>query len=278
MQNLPVYLYTNAFDVTLDLDATIKGANNIMYQRDLTVQKGIKNQVRIQFKNSDQKRISISTATTYVFSMFDKLNQRLLLEKNLEILDQNTTSTKGLALLTLSESDTLDLDKSSYQFSIKILNNDGTYSPAYTNTYYGMAGTLHLSEDVYPVLQPSQEITAFQKSFNGSTALYEHKSGNIEAHPEFNGNSALHTVAMYMSGYRGTVYIQGTLSNTPASLARYNTIITKTYTGFSGIDTVNFNGVYTYIRIMHVPATAPGEFDNDNPAYFGSFDKVLYRS
>lgn len=277
MQNLPVYLYQNSLDVILDLDSTVRGVNQVMYQRDLKIQKGIKNQVRIRFKNSDQKNINVSTQT-FVFSMFDAINRRLMLEKPLEVIDQNTTSTRGMALLTLTENDTLDLDKSSYQFTVKVLDNDGTYSPAYSNTYYGMAGTLHLTDEVYPVLQPSQEVNAFERSYNAETQLYEHKSGNTYAYPEYNGNTALHTIALYMTGYKGTVYVQATLNNTPASFGRYITIQELTYNGFSGIDYLNFNGVFTYIRVMFVPAVKPGESDNDNPSYYGSFDKFLYRS
>jgi hypothetical protein len=278
MQNLPVYLYPNTLDVILDLDATIRGVNQVMYQRDLKVQKGIKNQIRVQFKNSDQKKIRVSNTQTFVFSMFDAVNRRLLIRKDLEVLDAGTTSTRGTALLTLNESDTLDLDRSSYQYTVTLLDTDGTYIPAYSNTYYGMAGTLHVTSEVYPVLQPSQEISSFLVSFNAETSLYEHKSGNVYAYPEYNGNSGLHTVACYLTNYRGTVYIQGTLDNTPASFGNYTTIVARSYNNFSGIDYVNFNGVFNYIRVMHVPSTAPGESNNDNPTWYGSFDKFLYRS
>lgn len=276
MQNLPVYLYDNTLQILLDLDETVKGVNQVMYQRDLKIQKGIKNKVRIQFKNSDQKRVSVSTQT-FVFSMFDAINQRLILEKELEIIETNT-ATKGLALLTLTESDVQDLDKSSYHYSVKVLDEDGTYLPAYANTYYGMNGTLHVSEEIFPVLQPSQEVVAFPQSFNPDSELWEHKSGNVYAYPEYNGNTALHTAALYMTNYKGTVYIQGTLSNTPDSSGNYATIETRTYNGFTGIDYVNFNGVFTYVRFMYVPAVKPGESTNDNPSFFGSFDKILYRS
>lgn len=278
MQNLPVYLYPNSITLTLDLDTSVRGVNQLMYQRDLKIQKGLLNQIRIQFKNSDQKNIRIYNTQTFVFSMFDATEQRLLIEKNLEVLDAATTATRGQALLTLNESDTIDLAKSNYNYSITIRNSDGTYSPAYTNTYYGISGNLYVLEDVYPVLKPSQEITAFETSFNGETNLYEHKSGNIYAYPEYNGNSALHTMALYLTGFRGTVYIQATMYNTPASLGRYATVETRTYNNFTGVDYVNFYGVYSYVRIMYIPATKPGDPTNNNPSYFGKFDKALYRS
>lgn len=276
MLKLQFYLYENNLDVIIDSDATVQGVNQVMYQRDLKIQKGIKNQVRIQFKNSDQKRISIDPAQVFVFSMFDAINQRLLLEKTLEILAE-TPLERGTALLTLTESDTIDLERSSYQYSIRQLDTDGTYLPVYTNTYYGMAGTLQLLDDVNPVLKPSQEIVSFPKSFNAATSLYEYKSGNVYAYPEYNGNTALHTMAFYLSNFRGTVYVQGTLNNTPASFGNYSTIATVTYSGFSGIDYVNFNGVFSYVRIMYVPAKSPIEPNNDTTAYSGTFDKALYR-
>ena len=278
MLNLPIYLYENKLTVILDLDATIRGVNQVMYQRDLKIQKGVKNQIQIQFKNSDQKRIPIASTQVFVFSMFDAINQRLLIEKQLQIIDDGTSLTKGLALLTLTESDTIDLEKSSYQYSVRVRDEDGTYTSAYTNTYYGVAGTLQLLDDVYPVLQPSQEIISLEPTFNAATYRYEFKSGNIYSYPEFNSNSALHTMAVYMTNYRGTVYVQGTLNNTPASLGRYVTIAVRDYKKFTGIDYFNFNGVFSFVRLMHVPAKGPTDVNNDNLAYTGTVNKALYRA
>lgn len=277
MQILPIYLYSNTLDVILDLDPTVRGVNQVMYQRDLTIQKGIKNQVRIQFKNSDQKKVSISNTQTFVFSMFDAIDQRQIIEKNLDVLEVST-ATRGLALLTLSESDTVDLTRTSYKYTVKMQDTDGTYLPTYANTYYGVSGTLHVQQDAFPVLQSSQEVTSFLRTYNDSILKYEHKSGNIYSYPEYNSNTALHTAGIYMTGFKGVLYVQGTLSNSPDSSGKYFTIETRTYNGFTGIDYVNFNGIYTYVRFMYVPATAPAESNNDNPAFFGSLDKILYRS
>ena len=278
MQNLPIYLYPNTLDVILDMDATTRGVNQVMYQRDLKIQKGIKNQVRVQFKNSDQKKVSISNTQTVVFSMFDAINQRLLLEKDLTILDAGTTATRGTALLTLNESDTIDLDRTSYQYTVKLLDTDGSYTPAYSNTYYDVAGTLHLKNDSYPVLKDSVSITSFNPEWDVPSNLYHYYSGNVYANPEYNGNTALHTAAIYMSAFKGTIYVEATLDNTPGSSGNYSIVETLTYNGFTGIDYVNFNGVYSYVRFRYVPAKGPTDIDNRNPAFSGTVDKMLYRS
>ena len=278
MQNLPIYLYQNLFEVILDLDSTVRGVNRVMYQRNLVIQKGLKNQVRIQFKNSDQKKIRVYSTQTYVFSMFDTINKKVLVEKPIEILDVNTTSTKGLGLLTLDESDTLDLPKSLYNFSIKILDTDGSYHPTYSNTYYGVNGTLELSDDVIPMAKSSTQITSYSKIFNADTNLYEQYSGYMYAEPEYNGNSGLHTLAFYLTAFRGTVYIQSTLDNNPGVGTSWSTEWTKTYSQYTGIDYINLNGVFSYLRVYFIPAKAPAGLDNDDPTYYGSFDKILYRS
>lgn len=279
MQNLPVYLYPNTLIVILDLDPTVRGVNRIMYQRDLRLQKGVKNNIRLQFQNSDQKRINISTSTAFVFTMFDSTNQRQLLEKTLTILDDGSTfALKGLAELTLTESDTMNLDVGNYQFSVKYLDpTDNTYLPAYSNTYYGVAGTATLGQDVYPTLQPSQEITAFERVYDDSIKSYRHISGNIYAYPEYKSNTALHTAAAYMTNYSGQLIIEGTLYNSPGSYNRYVTLATQTYSQFTGIDYFNFNGIFSFVRFTYIPATNPADLSNDDPSYYGSFDKILYR-
>jgi hypothetical protein len=345
MQSLPIYLYQNNLAIILDLDPTIRGINQVMYQRDLKIQKGIKNNIRIQFKNSDQKLLNISQDQMFIFSIFDANTNRLVVDKPVTVLDNtvvlspavdqtatgnnlvfadtsnisqgqtvsgfgisantiigsisNGTVTlnnpttypissstsltfcsyllKGAGEVTFTESDTLDMTVGSYRYAIRVVDADGTYLPTYTNTYYGAAGTLELLDNVFPVLQPSQSISVFQKSYNAQTQLYEHKSRAIQSHPEYNSNTALHTVAYYFNNYHGTVTLQATLNNNPDYQDKFATLETRTYNGFTGIDYINFNGVYSYIQVMHVPATAPGESQNDNPAYYGSVDQLLYR-
>lgn len=279
MQKCPIYLYTNLFTVILDLDQNTR-TYNIMYQRELKIQKGLQNKIQFQFKNSDQKLLPVSTST-FVFSMFDATNRRQLVEKSIEILDNGaTTSTRGLGLLTLSESDTLDLDKGFYKFSIKKLNDVGTYDLAYSNTYYGISGTLELLEDISPVLQSSTEVTSFQPQYNYDIEAqrYEYYSGNLKAQPEYNSNSALHTMAFYLSRYKGQVIVEGTLENSPGSFSNYATLSTKSYTGYTGVDYVNFNGVFSNVRIRYIPSKNPITQQNNDTAYAGTFDKLLYRS
>lgn len=281
MQKCPVYLYANSFTVLLDLDQNTR-TYNIMYQRDLKIQKGLQNRIQFQFKNSDQKLLRISNTETFVFTMFHDIDRRQLVEKQIAILDDGTTSTKGLGLLTLTESDTVDLDKGYYKFSVKKLNVDGTYDQTYANTYYGIGSTIELLEDVYPVLQPSQVVTSWQKQYNydADAQQYEYYSGNLPAHPEYKGNTALHTVALYLNRYRGQILVEATQQNTPGAFGDFVTVATTSTNNFSGVTYLNFNGVWSYVRIRHIPTKNPVTNNNDvtEQSYHGTVDKLLYRS
>lgn len=276
---LPVYLYTNLFEVILDLDNNNR-INNVMYQRELKLQKGLKNTVQLQFKNSDQKLLNISS-NQFVFTLFDTVNQRNLIEKDVEILDDGTTlALRGLGQVTLTESDLEGCESVYYSAAIKALDSDGSYVPTYANTYYGVGATVEVRHDIFPVLLPSQEVNNFDVYFNAdqNAQRYEYYSGNLNGHPEFKSNVALHTVATYMTKYKGQVIIEGTLENDPATFGNYAVISTKTYNGASGIDYTNFNGLFSKIRIRYIPAKNPVTQLNNDTVYAGTVDRVLYRS
>jgi hypothetical protein len=282
MLNLPVYLYPNSMTVLLDLDPTTPGVYQVMYKNELKLQKALKNVVSVQFKNSDQKRINIYNTQTFVFSMFDATNNQKLIEKQLTVLDDGSTlNLRGLAQFVLTESDTKDLNKSFYNYSIKVLDNTGSYVPAYADTYYGVSGTIVIDDTAYPVLQPSTVVDTLQSSYNQGTQLWEFKTRAMPAHPEFKNNQALHTIAYYMTNFVGTVKLQVTMDNDPDYLDNWSTIDTRIYTidePFSGIDYLNFNGVYSWVNVLVIPEKGPLDLDNlHNTTYRGTFDKVVYR-
>ena len=276
---LPVYLYANLFEVILDLDNNNR-INQVMYQRDLKLQKGVKNKVQIQFKNSDQKFIDVSTSS-FVFVLFDTINQRNLIEKDVTILDDGTTrALRGLGEVVFTESDLQACESTYYKMGVKAMDTDGSYTPTFANTYYGVGATIEVRHDLYPTLVPSQETVKFSTYYNAdqSAMRYEYYTGNLNGHPEFKGNVALHTAAVYMTRYKGRVIVEGTLENSPTTFGHYAVIKDTTYDGFTGIDYYNFNGVFSKIRVRYIPAKEPVSQLNNNTVYAGTVDKVLYRS
>lgn len=372
MQKLPVYLYSNLLTVQLDLDDHEKRTHNVMYQRELKLQRGMKNKVQIQFMNSDQKRVrvlastnTVGTATSasntlvvtdasnvqlgmavnsnnvsagtyvsainsntltlsnldplydadldqflspitttitsgtsitfnhnFVFSMFDAEQNRMVVQKTLEIVDDGvTTATRGLALLSLTDSDTRNLHNSYYNFSVTLTDADGERLPSYSNTYYDIRGTARLAGDFVPVLSGGLETRSFKYFSNRDPEAnrYDFYSGNLRANPEM---SQLTTIAMYFTNYTGTVQVQATLDNAPSNFGNYATLETRTYSNFTGVDYANAEGVWSDVRVKWYPAnsTLPNGLNFYSPempgnptpgtAHYpnGKIDKLIVRS
>lgn len=274
---LPFYLYPNTFAVILDLDHNNR-INQVMYQRTLKLQKGIKNKIQLQFKNSDQKFLNVSSST-FVFMIYDTVNQRALIEKPVSIIDDGATlALKGLGEVVFTESEMDRCENSYYRVGIKALDTDGSYLPAYVNTYYDVSGTVEVRNDLYPLLVPSQEVIEFQTFYNAPLQQYEYYSGNLASQPQFRNDQSLHTMAVYMTNYKGQVLIEGTLESSPTSFGHYAVISIKEYDDFTGIDYTNFNGVFSKVRVRYIPEENPGSGQNNDTAYAGTVDRILYRS
>jgi len=295
MNKLPIYLYSNLFEVLLDLDQN-RGIYNIMYQRKLRIQKGFKDSIQFQFKNSDQKPIHLTTATNYWFDMIDSLGRELVLTKPLTILDDtvvyavstdqpatgntlqfgdltgisigqtvsgfgipvntivvgassgtvtlnnattypvtsatsvtfNTLALRGLATVVFNPDDTINLTAASYTCLVKQDNGDGTFSPAYSNTYYGITGEVEVLENGFPIGFPVQTVSQQQlergQEYNRdpNNMGYIFFSGWLRPYPSAMTISTPQTASFSLDGFAGTITVQGTLDNNPSGAGTAN--------------------------------------------------------
>jgi hypothetical protein len=264
MSKLPVYLYPNVFNVILDLDNN-RSINNIMYQRKLTLQKGFKDSVQIQFKNSDQKPIPISTTTNYIMDVIDNQGRELVLTKSLVVLDDGATlNLRGLAQITFDPIDTLNLTAASYKFIIKQDNGDGTFTPAYSNTYYGITGEIEIVEDGFPIGFPVQTandkqlITLAQYNRDPQHMGYMFFSPWFFPFPSAMTTPTPQSAVIALNNFAGVITVEGTLDNNVSNSGNANVQASTltTYTSTSptiGNVQLTWTGSYTAIRFTVFP-------------------------
>src|SRR6056300_490625 len=189
------------------------GRNSKVYDRRLTLHRGVSNPVSFTFKNEDQKAQDI-TSKTYEFNMIDSESKKAVLTKTLTILDDGSTvSTKGDASCTITEGDLLPLDAKFYNFAVKEVKSDNSREVTYSDTGYASAGTIELLDGAYPEFVASPSVSSFTAS--GGPLTYT--SGAIGARPGINNNKALHTIAVYTKNFSGTLRVQGTMSASPGA-------------------------------------------------------------
>ncbi len=238
------------------------GRNSKVYDRRLTLHRGVSNPITFTFKNEDQKTQTI-TSKTYEFNMIDSESKKAVLTKTLTVLDDGSTvSTRGDASCTITEGDLLPLDAKFYNFAVREVKSDGSREITYSDTGYAAAGTVELLDGAYPEFLPSTEVN----SFTGSGGPLQYTSSAIDARPGINNNKALHTIQIYPQSFTGKLVVQGTMASSPAD-SDFFQITSASLSSASTPSTLNFTGVYHSVRFS---------WDND-PDNTGKIDKILYR-
>jgi hypothetical protein len=262
MQTVSRYLINNLVTATI---SGYHGRNSKVYDRRLKIYKGVTNPLTFTFKNEDQKAQTI-TSKTYEFNMIDTESKASVLTKNLTVIDDGSSlSTKGQASVSVTAGDLLSLDAKFYSYAIREVKSDNSREVTYADTGYNAAGTIELLVGAYPEVVDSVTV---QEGFTALTGSATAKaSGSIYAYPGENNNIALHTVAVYGTGYSGSFEIEGTLKESPSTNDDWFRISRNQISSLSGITSYNFTGVYQYVRFIT-------DKDSGNT---GSVDKILYR-
>ncbi len=244
------------------------GRNSNVYDRRLTLHRGVSNPLTFTFKNEDQKNQDISSKT-YEFNMIDSESKKAVLTKTLTILDDGSTvSTKGDASTTITEGDLLPLDAKFYNFAVREVKSDGSREITYSDTGYAAAGTVELLDGAYPEFVASSSVSTFS---SGGPLAYV--SGNIDARPGINNNKALHTIAVYTKNFSGALRVQGTMSASPSESDFFDITMqdasgpANSFTSSTTVTNFNFTGVFHTVRFA---------WGNDT-GNTGVIDKILYR-
>jgi len=143
MQKISCYLYSNRIPVIFDLTATTAECR-IVYQRTIKIYKGLDNVIEFEFKNSDQKRQAIAVST-FKFTLMDQFRQEIF-QTNLN----TNTGITGVATVTIPSTALAHLEHQLMSFSLYRVNNNGTNTPVYSDTYYGSGGTIDFIDNVMP--------------------------------------------------------------------------------------------------------------------------------
>ena len=239
-----------------------QGRNSKVYDRRLTLHRGVNNPITFTFKNEDQKAQDI-TSKTYEFNIIDTESKKSVVTKTLTVLDDGSTvSTKGDASTTITEGDLLPLEAKFYNFSVREVKSDGSREVTYSDTGYASAGTIEILDGAFPEFVASTAIT----QFTGNGGPLQYTSSAIDARPGINNNKALHTIAMYPQSFSGKLIVQGTMASSPSD-SDFVTVTSATFSDASSPSTLNFTGIFHSVRFS---------WDNDS-GNTGKIDKILYR-
>jgi hypothetical protein len=124
-----------------------------VYAKQLTINKGVDNVLLFEFINQDQKPVNI-TGSSFVFRLLNQTGDRLILEKNMDIL----SATTGRVKVVLNSADTIEVVAQPGSYSIQ--RTAGSYvQSAFVDDNSGARGNCNIVDSVFPEFVPSQELT-----------------------------------------------------------------------------------------------------------------------
>lgn len=222
MYSTTVFLYQQLTRVLL-VDTTggyFTARYDPVYAKTLTVNKGVDNVLLFEFVNQDQKPVNI-TGSTFKFRLLDQTGDRLLVEKDVEVLSAST----GRVKVVLSAADTDNIVAQPASYSLE--RTQGNYRQAvFTNADSGARADCNVVDSVYPEFVPSQPVTIPTITGSNQTVTAQSDSGwpdwaqypqplnNIQQTEFYSSyiptnGASLTTIKMDLVHYTGTVKIQG---------------------------------------------------------------------
>jgi hypothetical protein len=255
--NQKMYLYDNIIDIVLD-SYGVYVDNRPMNNRKLIAHKGMTNELLFNITDRDRKKQNVF-GKSFSANLVNPTSKRRVLSKLLE-----ETTKVGQIKLSLNDGDLVNIDAGLYTIYIVMQKEDGSDAPVFTDQNNGLKFQIEISDQIGREPVKTQTIETFLQS---GEDIYT--SSAVKGNVDRNFNHSLHSLAIYPSGYSGTITIQGScLENSPnsdeASLDWFD-ISDFSLTTSSVLTHKTFKVNANWIRIKHVPTA-------------GSISKVLIRN
>lgn len=269
MQKISTYLYPNRIELLADLAGFTTEYTNV-YQRTVKIYSGIDNVIEFDIKNADQKRIETRIGQSPVITQIE-LN---LMDASGTALPNSPytvtpTSLKGIVTATIPEDDLADLTPQFLKYSVTA-SKDGSDVMLYGDSRFGAVGRIELIGDAMPTFKDPIVYDTYTGEIDLDGNVINHFSAMSTKFYEAVPTEAV-DVHVYVTGFIGTVWLEGTKKNTinteafkNASRIRSTTlsVATTTIIEFNNIDVTELG----YLRVS---------FQGDNPLTpTGKVDKV----
>jgi len=266
MHKQSAYLYNNVQEVYTDLDPKWMGYRKV-YARSMKLYKGIDNSFMMKLMNGDQKLLSVVGQTLW-WQLLDRDTAELKFKTSVTV--EGTMNSH--VTIPVSEGDIEPLLSGHYMYSAYLEDSNGARTILYADSQFGASVPVEIVENAFPQAIPSQQVlnSEFITAENVDYVVLNDSlyTSALNGHPDLNGNTALHTVAFYSTGYEGTVEFQVSLENGITDIVQWSVLETISITPSDNILYHNFNGIFGWVRFRMIP-------DVSNS---GTVDKILYRS
>jgi len=229
-----VYNYTPKYQVVL-FEGDSPRRYQIVYAKNLTLNKGVDNKIQFQFLNQEQKSIDL-TGKQITFRFINSEGTSVDIQKTVNV----TLPLKGLANLTITQAELMEIDAQIGSFSLDIVDGNLTL-PIFTNSEADARGVCQIMDGILPKHVPSTRVTipSHGEVSNSGTTYYSSVLG-------LNGSSKI-TIQTSLSNYSGNINILG---STTVDADWYTIESLGNFTANTSTFGTTINGFHPYIQLQ----------------------------
>ena len=236
MYSTSVYNYIPRQQVMLNSGNSIR-RYTIVYAKNLKLNKGVDNVIQFQIINQEQKPVDI-TDKQISLRLIGNAGSKILLRKALTALLPLT----GLAQLTVSATELMDIDAQLCNYSLVITDGDMDL-PMFVDSDSGARGVMHVVNSVLPSHIPSQPVTLVSHDQASNIGITYYSSVVTTQ------GSAGMTLQTYLDDYSGTIRVQG---STALDTNWYNIDSATTFNHETITVGQTIVGAHPYVRLKFV--------------------------
>lgn len=196
MYSSSVYNFTPKYQVVL-FEGDSPRRYQIVYAKNLTLNKGVDNKIQFQFLNQEQKPIDL-TGKEITFRFINSEGTSVDIQKTVNV----TLPLKGLANLTVTQAELMEIDAQLGSFSLDIVEGNLTL-PIFSTSEADARGVCQVMDSILPKHVPSTRVTipSHGEVSNSGTTYYSSVLG-------LNGSSKI-TLQASLSNYSGNINVLG---------------------------------------------------------------------
>lgn len=234
MYSTSVYNYTPKYQVVL-FDGDSPRRYQIVYAKNLTLNKGVDNRIQFQFLNQEQKPIDL-TGKDITFRFINADGTGVDIQKTVN----PTLPLKGLANLTITQAELMEIDAQIGSFSLNIVEGN-LILPIFTNSEADARGVCQVMDSILPKHIPSTQVTipTHGNVSNTGNTYYSSVLG-------LSGASKL-TIQTTLSNYSGNINVFG---STDVDANWYTIESLGTFTEESTTLGTTITGFHPYIQLQ----------------------------
>ncbi len=236
-----IYLYQQRHRVMLvDTSANLTSKRyQIVYSKNLKLNKGTDNVLIFTFINQDQKPVNI-TSSTFTFRIINREGGSQLLAKDLTTVSATTGSAK--VIITEQELESVSAQKANYSIERSTSDSD-LFETAFVDDNCGGRGVIEILDSTYPSSPDSLDVTI--PTHGDDTSYYS---------SQWQGTSAgLQTLQYKPTVFTGSLTIQGAVDTSGQwySIGSATSLTASSTTGY-----VNITGYHPYLKLYIQDVTA----------------------